>query len=434
MTHFIIDRFHLIFQGVMLFQVFFFGTLYLINSRKDELYYCLMNVFASAYFFLNAPHNYLEIDHTIVFNGPAYIYLKFCFFLLLSLFYLLFLHEMFNDESTTFLLQEVHKYTAWLILILFTAFTLFALLEISTSALFYAAHLINAPYVAILLYYYLSSTGFKSLIIKGMFVIFICVILTILFTLRHNLGLKEVVFDHYPLLFIKCGMLIDIFLFQIALLIRWNEQEKELITKDFKSKLAIEKVRNQISQELHDDIGANLNSLNFLVELLKKKPTDNGLLQKMESTISETSTLINDTIWALNPDYDSLQMVFIKIDNFAKGFLSSKSIMFDFKTDPELKLPLLTIEERRQIYLTMKEAINNAAKHSQAQHVTIEICQTDKHIMVKISDDGVGFNMDEPKSGNGLLNFKNRQINGALDINFFSKISEGTLIEIRLKK
>lgn len=434
MTHFIIDRFYLLFQGIILFQIVFFAIIFIINRREDVLYYCLMNLFSSAYFFLNAPNTFFKIEDQLIFNSKYYEIVNFSILLLIILMYLLFLREIFKATAENLLLNNLFIFTCWSISVIYLIFIALSHFKLTTSLVFFAAHLINGPYVSVLIYQNIKSKGFKALIIKGILVVFVCFMFTILFTIRYNLGLREVIFDAYPLFFIRFGILIDIFLFQIALLKRWNEQEKELITKDYESKLAIVKVKNQISQELHDNVGANLNSLNFLVELLRKKPAEDHLLQKMQSTISETSMLINDTIWALNPSYDSLQKVFERIKNFATVLLSSNNIALGFIIDPELKFPSLTIEKRRQLYLTMKEAINNIAKHAHARKVTIKIHETLEFILVDISDDGVGFNLDETQNGNGFLNFRNRQIDGILITAVFSKIDEGTQIEIRLKK
>jgi signal transduction histidine kinase len=88
-------------------------------------------------------------------------------------------------------------------------------------------------------------------------------------------------------------------------------------------------------------------------------------------------------------------------------------------TVPE-KIPELEIdgESRRNIFLTVKEAVHNIIKHSGANKVNINIA-CDKQLIISVSDNGKGMHVDENINiGNGLKNMKSRihQLNGKIFI------------------
>ena len=433
MTEVIIEKFYLFFQGILLFQVIFFGTIYIINRRRDTLIYCLMILVTLLYFFLNASALFFGINENYIYNLPFYLYLNFAIFLLMMLLYATFLFEIFRGGTGHKIVFKIYRITQISFFVVYFFFVIFNILDISSQFIFYLSHFLNGPFIFCIIYFNFYEKGFKSLIIKGMLLIFLCLVATIYFTYQYNKTspIEESVFNKYPLLFIRIGMLADIFLFQLALLKRWNEQEKSLITKDFESKLALEKMRNNISVQLHDDVGANLSSLNFLVELLRKK-SDQGelILDKIINNINETSTLLGDTIWAINPIYDSLPKVLERVMDFGNNLLLTKDITFQATIKENVLGVNLNADQRKNLYLTLKEAINNIVKHSGATKVDLLAELKNGSLIIELIDNGIGFNPNVKHRGNGLNNFQMRE---GLTINIESKIGKGTVVTIILK-
>ncbi len=205
---------------------------------------------------------------------------------------------------------------------------------------------------------------------------------------------------------------------------------------DFRQKMKVETIRRGIAADLHDEVGANLNSITFITELLRKLSKKNEkidlLLDKIINNSMESATLINDTIWALNPHYDNFEKLVERIKSFALGLLSSKDIAFSIENnliDKSLELP---IEQRRNLFLIMKEAINNIAKHSQAKKAFLKINETNGGIQIIIEDDGVGFDTSTVFEGNGLKNYENRANDSNIDVKVESEIKKGTRIKVLL--
>ncbi len=208
------------------------------------------------------------------------------------------------------------------------------------------------------------------------------------------------------------------------------------ILYDFRQKMKVEMIRQRIAADLHDEVGANLNSITFFAEILRKKLKSKDsntafLLDKITSSSLESANLISDTIWALNPNFDTFEKLLERISSFGLGLLSSKDIAFSIENNlnKDIDLP---IEQRRNLYLILKEAVNNIAKHSGAKKAVLTIDDVENGIEINIEDNGVGFDKSLICGGNGLNNFKMRANNGKIELKIISKIGEGTKIEIFL--
>ena len=432
-----IEFFYLLFEGIMLFQVVFFGMVYLISRRRDVLYYSLLNLVSAAYFFLNAPDTFLGIDENIIFDSPVYLYSNFALFLSMMLLYLIFLKEVFSDTVEKFeYVKKIYLITFYSLPILYLLFVLCGMAGISTQALFYSAHLINGPFCTLILLLNIREQGYKKLIIYGMVIVFICVLITIAFTVRYNSGSSFTIFDKYPLVAIKLGMLIDIILFQVALLKRWNEQEKQLAVEKIQSQLGLERLRNKISGELHDDIGSTLSGISMYSHMTNEQ-LQNGNYEKVKNSIgiiqrsaSEIVGKLSDLVWAINPQQDSFTTLMEKIVAYADDMCKAKGISFTTNFSLATEKQDMPMESRLQVYLILKEAVNNAVKYSNARHIDLQIKKQADHISVEVKDDGIGFDTGSKYAGNGLVNMAKRseEIGGKLLL--LSERNNGTTVRL----
>lgn len=200
---------------------------------------------------------------------------------------------------------------------------------------------------------------------------------------------------------------------------------------DFRQKLKIQGVRNQIAADLHDEVGSNLNSIAIFVEVLRKKSTPEILpiLDKIIENSKESVVLMQDTIWTINPKNDGVEKLFERMRSFAAQYLSNVDIALDFDIDADLKKVSFTMEQRKSIYLIFKEAINNIVKHAQANKVKVIIQKISNTLKINIIDNGKGFDIEQEFEGNGLQNFKNRAEEAEIEC-LLSSSKTGTTVEI----
>ena len=128
---------------------------------------------------------------------------------------------------------------------------------------------------------------------------------------------------------------------------------------------------------------------------------------------------VREAVYELNPKNDTEVEWLERIVNFGKDIFESKNI--EFRTSiPEMFDSLsLNVVYRREVYLIFKEAMNNAAKYSEAENVVFEVTKTSGFFEFKLWDNGKGINDERMNSGNGIGNMQERanRINGLLIIN-----------------
>jgi signal transduction histidine kinase len=191
----------------------------------------------------------------------------------------------------------------------------------------------------------------------------------------------------------------------------------------FQQQLLLEQQRNKITADLHDDIGATLSSLqiNSAVanKLMNQNPAEaQKVLEKIENQSQNLADKIGDIIWSMKPGKDEFMTMSTRIKNFTNEILGATHIQYSIHIEPIVDEMVKDITTRKNIVLLIKEATNNAAKYSQANHLEISLSITNNTIYIKITDDGIGFNANEIK-GNGVHNMKKRvqELGGNFSIN-----------------
>lgn len=199
----------------------------------------------------------------------------------------------------------------------------------------------------------------------------------------------------------------------------------------------LQSIRNQISRDLHDELGANISAIHIMSDLLSKKgdlnPQNKTIADKISSYSIEVSNTINDIIWNINPKFDTIDELIKKMMVYAINILESSEIPIEIKTPSEFEDFKIKSKVKYNLYLIFKEAINNAAKYSKSKKITINFESKNQIFIFEIRDYGVGFNLSSQNSRNGLTNIKTRalEINANVEIN--SKLGEGTTIKLNYK-
>lgn len=196
-------------------------------------------------------------------------------------------------------------------------------------------------------------------------------------------------------------------------------------------------VRNSISRNLHDDIGASLSNINILNELTKRNVADSdkaqGYLAKAGDDIQRISESLSDIVWNINPQYDNLDNLFIRMKRYAADMLDGKNIEAEIHFPGDTESLSMPMDQRRDFYLIFKEAVNNLVKYSKATKAEVKVSFTENTIHLRVEDNGNGFEEDKIRAGNGLQNMKLRaeQWKGKLSVN--SVPGKGTAVVLDMK-
>lgn len=196
----------------------------------------------------------------------------------------------------------------------------------------------------------------------------------------------------------------------------------------------IEKVRNAIARDLHDDIGSTLSSINILSQLAIREGNDGAVkhFNKIAEQSGRMMESMSDIVWSISPGNDSLEQVVSKMKEFAAEILEPKNITYRFNGEESLKNTTLSLDKRKNLFLIFKEAVNNAAKYSGATDLEITFTRQGNTLSLSVSDNGGGFEPETVKAGNGLKNMKERARALSARFHFKTQLSEGTSIALEL--
>jgi signal transduction histidine kinase/ligand-binding sensor domain-containing protein len=215
---------------------------------------------------------------------------------------------------------------------------------------------------------------------------------------------------------------------------------------------AIEKERSRIAKDIHDDLGASLTRITLLSQTARgdlEHPEQAAAdLDRIYDTARELTQAMDEIVWAVNPQHDTLDSLVSYLGGFAQEFLSTASIRC--RLDVPMQLPALpvTAEVRHNLFLAFKEAVHNVVRHATATEARIVFTLEPESFTLAIQDDGKGFDPSHPPSagearaagsspvrlshGNGLSNMRKRldEIEGQCRVE--STVGQGTVVTFHL--
>jgi len=188
--------------------------------------------------------------------------------------------------------------------------------------------------------------------------------------------------------------------------------------------------RHRIAKDLHDDVGATLSGIRMFSQLAGERPANSyEYLEKINNYSGEMLKKMNDIIWSLSTENSNIDQLVARLRNDMVTVTAAGNIVLDFWIDDSLKEVVPEINLRKNIYLLIKEAINNALKHAGCKSIKVSIRSVQVGIMVEVTDDGKGFDVTVSSAGNGLMNMRRRteEINGEFTIS--SAPGQGTVVK-----
>jgi two-component sensor histidine kinase len=188
--------------------------------------------------------------------------------------------------------------------------------------------------------------------------------------------------------------------------------------------LQIERAR--IARDIHDDLGARLTHLLLLGEVAQSElSADSGTRAQLNQICEKARDLahtLDEVVWAVNSRRDTLRDFATYVCKYAQFFLNSTPIRCRLDVEPEIPPVIFDLPVRRNLFLAVKEALNNAAKHSEASEMFVRIYRHNQKLTVVVEDNGKGFDAAKANlARNGMTNMTQRmgEIGG-----FFTVVSQ----------
>ncbi|HTS01218.1 MAG TPA: ATP-binding protein, partial [Thermoanaerobaculia bacterium] len=202
--------------------------------------------------------------------------------------------------------------------------------------------------------------------------------------------------------------------------------------------VAVERVRTRLATDLHDDVGSSLARISILSEVGRRDLDAASEAARLFEEIGETSRgvidALGDAIWSIDPRHDDLQSLADRLRHFATDLLEGRGIACRIEVPAGAAAVDLPAEPRRHLFLLLKEAVTNAARHSRARLVTVAFRVEGKSFSVEVADDGSGFDPARtglPEAeGRGLENMRVRAeaLGGRLEVE--SSPGSGTRLSV----
>jgi ligand-binding sensor domain-containing protein/signal transduction histidine kinase len=202
---------------------------------------------------------------------------------------------------------------------------------------------------------------------------------------------------------------------------------RRLATRKYRLKLArleqqhaIERDRARIAKDIHDDIGAGLTQITLLSELARREPEQAvAHLDRISGSARQLTRAMDEIVWAVDPQHDTFNGLMDYISAYAEDFLRVAGIRCRMDLPNELPAIGVEAELRYNLFLALKEVLNNIVKHAHATEVWLRLRIEPKSFTLVVEDDGCGLPTartgetaagagDRIASGSGLLNLENR--------------------------
>ncbi|HLO81489.1 MAG TPA: two-component regulator propeller domain-containing protein [Chitinophagaceae bacterium] len=196
-------------------------------------------------------------------------------------------------------------------------------------------------------------------------------------------------------------------------------------------------MRNRISRDLHDEVGSSLSGIRIFSQMAEEKidvdlDITRSYLQKVQRYCETVLSSMNDIVWTINPDNDRFIKVYRKLYSYAISIGEPNNVKVKFSQSGILNDQRLNMEDRKNLYLIAKEAINNAIKYSGCKNLNVDMKRSKDRLVMEIKDDGNGFDPSIAINGNGLRNIRERadEMQAELDLDTCDK---GTTVRVSVR-
>ena len=426
--------FVLFFESVAIFMSVFFFVQYSIIRRKEHLNYAIYLLCLSVYYIFAVPEVLFGIDINDAKLVAGFNLLKRPVQFLSSVFYTTFIIYYLGLKTNSAFLYRFFRSLNVVYFVVALGCLTCNFFSIPYDNIYYIFSLLLFPLqVYILFTLFKRRLPYSKYIIWGSLVVVITSSLTLIYSLyllKHEPNnLYANAKSYFP---VQVGIMIDMFLFTIALQKKIADNEKALINAAYARKQAILLERERIIADLHDDVGGGLSSIRMMSDLMVQKNNSidgnsvSSFGQKISATAKDIAQRMHTIIWSLNTENDTLENFSEYVRQYGVSFFENSTIAFKFtgkELPPGKQLSGVT---RKNLFLIIKEAFHNIVKHSGADTATINI-EINKNILsIDVADNGNKTSVSQQPaaigSGNGHKNMKNRmeEIGGTIRFSFVS--------------
>jgi signal transduction histidine kinase len=435
-AHTDVDIVTYIFCGLLLMMILYSLAIYVQGGNREFLYYALYAFFMGAMLSTKAFYD-LKPTAFSIFQEEYLDYIMQCLGIIC---YMVFMQKFLNTKKEHPFLQRLY---AMGIALLFFSIAFYTFLHYFSSNYPLQNLTENATKIFLLLmivvFLAYSFRRWKNKLLRYLF--WGNLLLLIFSLLSQTAVMFQNIIENMPgllnsaLFYYEMGLFSEFVLFLAGLnyknrrRIIEETREKETLKaqnkmQEYEKQLAVlkaqEQERERISSDIHDELGAGMTAIRLMSEIAKSKMKESTPveLEKISSSANEVLNKMNAIIWSMNSGNDSLDNLISYIRAYAQEYFDGTPVSCRIIAPDAIPDVSLSGDKRRNIFLCVKESLNNILKHAGATEVAVEI-STDNSLTVKITDNGKGIHKEKVRQfGNGLKNIARRMesIGGSFSI------------------
>jgi signal transduction histidine kinase len=184
----------------------------------------------------------------------------------------------------------------------------------------------------------------------------------------------------------------------------WRRMQREV--QRLERRRAVEEERTRMARDIHDEMGSRFTQISLLAgRALRLAPADESVrepIRHINAAVKELASALEEIVWAANPSHDSLEGFSNYLSQYAGTVLRDAGVRCRLDIPALLPARSLSSGTRHRLMMAVKEALNNALKHSGATEVRVQLEVAGPRLQVAVTDNGCGFDSATVKHGNGL--------------------------------
>lgn len=437
-----------VFCGLLLMMILFSITNFFQGANREFLYYSGYAFFLGSMLLTKAIYDYHTSQVNFFFEG----YFDFILLELGIMFYMIFMQRFLDTRNKHRFLHKLYNAGIALLLLSMVTYTWFHyftdkfttenLVENVTKVLLL---------VMILIFLIYSARKWKDKLMRylfwGSFFLFIFSVISQITVMLDDLFKQFPGIFNSSLFYYEAGLFLELVFFLAGLNYKNRRniiaqtKEREMLKaqnqlQEYEKEIAVYKAqqeeRQRISADMHDELGAGMTAIRLMSEIARNKMKENTPveIEKISSSADDVLNKMNAIIWSMNSGNDTLDNLISYIRSYSIEYFDNTPVQCKVNAPEDIPGKELSGDKRRNIFLCVKETLNNALKHSQASLITIDI-RVNHQLIITIADNGKGIDMQQLRQfGNGLKNIAKRMksIGGTFKI----ENSNGTVTTLEL--
>jgi signal transduction histidine kinase len=422
--------------GLLLMMIFFSLINYSLGGNTEFLYYAFYVFFLGMLSFLKGYFGLQSNQFNFIYEGP----LDFILFSAGHLFYFLFIQRFLDAEHSHRFVNSICKVGIYGLIISTVLYSVFHFFTDSFLPEYYLENVLKILLLALGLFFiFYAAKKREDKILgylgRGNALLFIFSLFSLLFIFIGQEKIKLPGILNYSGFYYQLGILLELVFFLAGLSYKNKNQiieqtrERERLKAVLKAQ---EEERSRISLDMHDELGSGMTAIRLMSELAKTKMKEDSPaeIDRISESANDVLNKMNAIIWSMNSGNDTLGNLISYIRSYSMEYLENTNINCKVIIPPVIEEKEISGDKRRNVFLCVKETLNNSLKYSAASEIVVTI-EANDHLTIRIHDNGKGIDMQKLREfGNGLKNIQKRM--SSVGGSFSIENKNGTLTTLTL--